>query len=193
MRRCQLEPRVGNNNWEACVTSLARESAIVKRDIHSIFIIPPSHVANFDPPLSLCLLPRPPQMFNHLNSLFDKHNHLQTGGLASSCLFFSPCGLCVACQRRNGVVLDTASISRLSHKRLMATFQVEAQRGEQDLYRCITLSSRGATVSNFGELIVRGMLDLATCRLLNTHTHTHILHPLQQVNKYTGVHTPCPA
>uniref|UniRef100_A0A3B4YDQ3 Receptor-type tyrosine-protein phosphatase U n=1 Tax=Seriola lalandi dorsalis TaxID=1841481 RepID=A0A3B4YDQ3_SERLL len=41
------------------------------------------------------------------------------------------------------------------HKRLMATFQVEAQRGEQDLYRCITLSPRGAAVSNFGELIVR--------------------------------------
>ncbi|KAF7651534.1 hypothetical protein LDENG_00109350 [Lucifuga dentata] len=58
-------------------------------------------------------------------------------------------------ERRNGVVLDSPSLSRLSHKRLMATFQVEAQRGEQDLYRCITLSPRGATVSNFGELIVR--------------------------------------
>uniref|UniRef100_A0A8C6VRF5 protein-tyrosine-phosphatase n=1 Tax=Nothobranchius furzeri TaxID=105023 RepID=A0A8C6VRF5_NOTFU len=58
-------------------------------------------------------------------------------------------------ERRNGVVLDTSLLSRLSHKRLMATFQVEAQRGEQDLYRCITLSPRGAAVSNFGELIVR--------------------------------------
>ncbi|KAJ3609020.1 hypothetical protein NHX12_023547, partial [Muraenolepis orangiensis] len=57
--------------------------------------------------------------------------------------------------RRNGVVLDTSSLSRLSHKRVTATFQVEAQRGEQDLYRCVTLSSRGAAVSNFGELIVR--------------------------------------
>ncbi|MEQ2228410.1 hypothetical protein ILYODFUR_008484, partial [Ilyodon furcidens] len=37
----------------------------------------------------------------------------------------------------------------------MATFQVEAQRGEQDHYRCVTLSPRGAAVSNFGELIVR--------------------------------------
>ena len=54
------------------------------------------------------------------------------------------------------MVLDTSLLSRLSHKRLMATFQVEAQRGEQDLYRCITLSPRGAAVSNFGELIVRG-------------------------------------
>uniref|UniRef100_A0A6Q2YCW0 protein-tyrosine-phosphatase n=1 Tax=Esox lucius TaxID=8010 RepID=A0A6Q2YCW0_ESOLU len=41
------------------------------------------------------------------------------------------------------------------HKRLMATFQVEAERGEQDLYRCITESTRGAAVSNFAELIVR--------------------------------------
>uniref|UniRef100_A0A7N8YM12 protein-tyrosine-phosphatase n=1 Tax=Mastacembelus armatus TaxID=205130 RepID=A0A7N8YM12_9TELE len=58
-------------------------------------------------------------------------------------------------ERRNGIVLDTSLLSRLSHKRLMATFQVKAQRGEQDLYRCITLSPRGAAVSNFGELIVR--------------------------------------
>uniref|UniRef100_A0A7N6BU29 protein-tyrosine-phosphatase n=1 Tax=Anabas testudineus TaxID=64144 RepID=A0A7N6BU29_ANATE len=58
-------------------------------------------------------------------------------------------------ERRNGMVLDMPMLSRLSHKRLMATFQVEAQRGEQDLYRCITLSPRGAAVSNFGELIVR--------------------------------------
>uniref|UniRef100_A0A8C5G6R1 Receptor-type tyrosine-protein phosphatase U n=1 Tax=Gouania willdenowi TaxID=441366 RepID=A0A8C5G6R1_GOUWI len=56
---------------------------------------------------------------------------------------------------RNSVVLDSPSLSRLSHKRLMASFQVEAQRGEQDLYRCITLSPRGASVSNFGQLIVR--------------------------------------
>uniref|UniRef100_A0A8C7ZDI8 protein-tyrosine-phosphatase n=1 Tax=Oryzias sinensis TaxID=183150 RepID=A0A8C7ZDI8_9TELE len=55
----------------------------------------------------------------------------------------------------DGVLLDTSLLSRLSHKRLMATFQVEAQRGEQDLYRCITQSTRGAAVSNFGELIVR--------------------------------------
>lgn len=54
------------------------------------------------------------------------------------------------------MVLDAPLLSRLSHKRLMATFQVEAQRGEQDLYRCITLSPRGAAISNFGELIVRG-------------------------------------
>uniref|UniRef100_H3CDW0 protein-tyrosine-phosphatase n=1 Tax=Tetraodon nigroviridis TaxID=99883 RepID=H3CDW0_TETNG len=57
--------------------------------------------------------------------------------------------------KRNGVLLDAPALSRLSHKRLMAAFQVEAQRGEQDLYRCVTLSPRGAAVSNFGELIVR--------------------------------------
>nr|XP_046182495.1 LOW QUALITY PROTEIN: receptor-type tyrosine-protein phosphatase U-like [Oncorhynchus gorbuscha] len=58
-------------------------------------------------------------------------------------------------ERRNGVVVAASSIQRLSHKRLMATFQVEAERGEQDLYRCITESARGAAVSNFAELIVR--------------------------------------
>uniref|UniRef100_A0A8C6TVH6 protein-tyrosine-phosphatase n=1 Tax=Neogobius melanostomus TaxID=47308 RepID=A0A8C6TVH6_9GOBI len=58
-------------------------------------------------------------------------------------------------ERRNGIVLGSPLLSRLSHKRLMATFQVEAERGEQDLYRCVTLSQRGAAVSNFGELIVR--------------------------------------
>ncbi|KAK6327612.1 hypothetical protein J4Q44_G00032570 [Coregonus suidteri] len=56
---------------------------------------------------------------------------------------------------RNGVVVAASFIQRLSHKRLMATFQVEAERGEQDLYRCITESTRGAAVSNFAELIVR--------------------------------------
>lgn len=61
-------------------------------------------------------------------------------------------------QRRSGLLLDAPALSRLSHKRLMATFQVEAQRGEQDLYRCVTLSPRGAAISNFGELIVRGRL-----------------------------------
>nr|XP_046217894.1 receptor-type tyrosine-protein phosphatase U-like isoform X8 [Oncorhynchus gorbuscha] len=58
-------------------------------------------------------------------------------------------------ERRNGVVVAASSIQRLSHKRLMATFQVAAERGEQDLYRCVTESTRGAAVSNFAELIVR--------------------------------------
>lgn len=53
-------------------------------------------------------------------------------------------------------MLDAPALAHLSHKRLMATFHVEAQRGEQDLYRCITFSPLGASISNFGELIVRG-------------------------------------
>ncbi|XP_038164883.1 receptor-type tyrosine-protein phosphatase U-like isoform X2 [Cyprinodon tularosa] len=58
-------------------------------------------------------------------------------------------------ERRNGAVLHPSLLSRLSHNRLVSTFQIEAQRGEQDLYRCIALSPRGAAVSNFGEFIVR--------------------------------------
>ncbi|KAM7372817.1 hypothetical protein PAMP_007714 [Pampus punctatissimus] len=74
---------------------------------------------------------------------------------ANCCFFFDLPAAVEVFSRRNGVLLGMPLLSRLSHKRLMATFQVEAQRGEQDLYRCITLSPRGATVSNFGELIVR--------------------------------------
>lgn len=69
------------------------------------------------------------------------------------------------------MLLDAPLLSRLSHKRLMATFQVEAQRGEQDLYRCVTLSSRGAAISNFGELIVRGKLDFGQCDKYLQHMH----------------------
>lgn len=94
------------------------------------FVIWPRHVANFRAPLP------PPH------------------GLQVKLMC-----LCVSApQRRNGLLLDAPALSRLSHKRLMAAFQVAAQRGEQDLYRCVTLSPRGAAVSNFGELIVRGKL-----------------------------------
>lgn len=82
--------------------------------------------------------------------------------------------LCPPPQRRNGLLLDTPALSRLSHKRLMAAFQVEAQRGEQDLYRCVTLSPRGASVSNFGELIVRGEL---TTRLTHQANRASSRHP----------------
>lgn len=100
------------------------------------------------------------------------------------------------------MVLDAPLLSRLSHKRLMATFQVEAQRGEQDLYRCITLSPRGAAISNFGELIVRGELDFETydkCSLIcESHQlaySSHHLHfwqlwqPLNNCGVYTHVST----
>uniref|UniRef100_A0A8C2JMW7 Receptor-type tyrosine-protein phosphatase U n=1 Tax=Cyprinus carpio TaxID=7962 RepID=A0A8C2JMW7_CYPCA len=46
--------------------------------------------------------------------------------------------------------------SSVGERRLVAWFQVGgAQRGEQDLYRCLTQSTYGAAVSNFAELIVR--------------------------------------
>uniref|UniRef100_A0A3B4E838 Receptor-type tyrosine-protein phosphatase U n=1 Tax=Pygocentrus nattereri TaxID=42514 RepID=A0A3B4E838_PYGNA len=59
--------------------------------------------------------------------------------------------------RRNGVLMTPHSLTSLvGERRLVAWFQVGgAQRGEQDLYRCITQSSYGAAVSNFAELIVR--------------------------------------
>uniref|UniRef100_A0AAR2LVX1 Protein tyrosine phosphatase receptor type Ua n=1 Tax=Pygocentrus nattereri TaxID=42514 RepID=A0AAR2LVX1_PYGNA len=60
-------------------------------------------------------------------------------------------------ERRNGVLMTPHSLTSLvGERRLVAWFQVGgAQRGEQDLYRCITQSSYGAAVSNFAELIVR--------------------------------------
>uniref|UniRef100_A0A8C1QPN4 protein-tyrosine-phosphatase n=1 Tax=Cyprinus carpio TaxID=7962 RepID=A0A8C1QPN4_CYPCA len=60
-------------------------------------------------------------------------------------------------ERRNGVLMSPYSVtSSIGERRLVAWFQVGgAQRGEQDLYRCITQSTYGAAVSNFAELIVR--------------------------------------
>ncbi|XP_016141981.1 receptor-type tyrosine-protein phosphatase U-like [Sinocyclocheilus grahami] len=60
-------------------------------------------------------------------------------------------------QRRNGVLMSPYSVtSSVGERRLVAWFQVGgAQRGEQDLYRCLTQSTYGAAVSNFAELIVR--------------------------------------
>uniref|UniRef100_A0A4W4FXT3 Receptor-type tyrosine-protein phosphatase U n=1 Tax=Electrophorus electricus TaxID=8005 RepID=A0A4W4FXT3_ELEEL len=60
-------------------------------------------------------------------------------------------------ERHNGVLMVPYSLSSLvGERRLVAWFQIGgAQRGEQDLYRCITQSSYGAAVSNFAELIVR--------------------------------------
>uniref|UniRef100_A0A673LCG9 Receptor-type tyrosine-protein phosphatase U n=1 Tax=Sinocyclocheilus rhinocerous TaxID=307959 RepID=A0A673LCG9_9TELE len=60
-------------------------------------------------------------------------------------------------ERRNGVLMSPYSVtSSVGERRLVAWFQVGgAQRGEQDLYRCLTQSTYGAAVSNFAELIVR--------------------------------------
>ncbi|XP_026096839.1 receptor-type tyrosine-protein phosphatase U isoform X2 [Carassius auratus] len=60
-------------------------------------------------------------------------------------------------ERRNGVLMSPYSVtSSVGERRLVAWFQVGgAQRGEQDLYRCLTQSTYGAAVSNFAELVVR--------------------------------------
>lgn len=60
-------------------------------------------------------------------------------------------------QRQSGEVVPAASVKHISHRRFLATFQLEAvSKAEQDLYRCVTQSARGAGVSNFAELIVKG-------------------------------------
>lgn len=54
-------------------------------------------------------------------------------------------------------MVPAASVKHISHRRFLATFQLdEVSKGEQDLYRCVTQSSRGSGVSNFAELIVKG-------------------------------------
>uniref|UniRef100_A0A8C3JDX1 protein-tyrosine-phosphatase n=1 Tax=Calidris pygmaea TaxID=425635 RepID=A0A8C3JDX1_9CHAR len=59
-------------------------------------------------------------------------------------------------QRQSGEVVPAASVKHISHRRFLATFQLdEVAKEEQDLYRCITQSSRGSGVSNFAELIVK--------------------------------------
>ncbi|CAB1333701.1 unnamed protein product [Coregonus sp. 'balchen'] len=58
--------------------------------------------------------------------------------------------------RNSGDVTSTALVKHLSHRRFVASFQVDSvQRNDQDLYRCVTQSSRGSGVSNFAELIVK--------------------------------------
>uniref|UniRef100_A0A8C9UGJ6 protein-tyrosine-phosphatase n=1 Tax=Serinus canaria TaxID=9135 RepID=A0A8C9UGJ6_SERCA len=60
-------------------------------------------------------------------------------------------------QRQSGEVVPATSVKHISHRRFLATFQLEAvSKAEQDLYRCVTQSARGAGVSNFAELIVKG-------------------------------------
>uniref|UniRef100_A0A8C3JDG2 protein-tyrosine-phosphatase n=1 Tax=Calidris pygmaea TaxID=425635 RepID=A0A8C3JDG2_9CHAR len=57
---------------------------------------------------------------------------------------------------QSGEVVPAASVKHISHRRFLATFQLdEVAKEEQDLYRCITQSSRGSGVSNFAELIVK--------------------------------------
>uniref|UniRef100_A0A8C3JC17 protein-tyrosine-phosphatase n=1 Tax=Calidris pygmaea TaxID=425635 RepID=A0A8C3JC17_9CHAR len=59
-------------------------------------------------------------------------------------------------QVSNGGGETSISTTNPTHRRFLATFQLdEVAKEEQDLYRCITQSSRGSGVSNFAELIVK--------------------------------------
>ncbi|MEQ2268697.1 hypothetical protein XENORESO_011478, partial [Xenotaenia resolanae] len=59
-------------------------------------------------------------------------------------------------ERHNGDILTAASVKHLSHRRFVVSFQLDSvQRSDQDLYRCVTQSSRGSGVSNFAELVVK--------------------------------------
>ncbi|KAJ8340882.1 hypothetical protein SKAU_G00331730 [Synaphobranchus kaupii] len=56
----------------------------------------------------------------------------------------------------SGDLSSASSVKHLSHRRFVASFQLESvTRREQDLYRCVAQSSRGSGVSNFAELIVK--------------------------------------
>lgn len=60
-------------------------------------------------------------------------------------------------QRQSGALLPAAGVRHISHRRFMATFSLVAvSREDQDLYRCVSQAPRGAGVSNFAELIVKG-------------------------------------
>lgn len=53
--------------------------------------------------------------------------------------------------------MPAAGVRHISHRRFLATFPLAAVgRAEQDLYRCVSQAPRGAGVSNFAELIVKG-------------------------------------
>uniref|UniRef100_A0A672MMY5 protein-tyrosine-phosphatase n=1 Tax=Sinocyclocheilus grahami TaxID=75366 RepID=A0A672MMY5_SINGR len=59
-------------------------------------------------------------------------------------------------ERHNGEVSSGGSVKHLGRNRFSVSFQLEdVQKPEQDLYRCVTQSSRGSGVSNFAELIVK--------------------------------------
>lgn len=53
--------------------------------------------------------------------------------------------------------MPAAGVRHISHRRFLAIFPLPAVgRSEQDLYRCVSQAPRGAGVSNFAELIVKG-------------------------------------
>uniref|UniRef100_A0AAR2JQX7 protein-tyrosine-phosphatase n=1 Tax=Pygocentrus nattereri TaxID=42514 RepID=A0AAR2JQX7_PYGNA len=56
----------------------------------------------------------------------------------------------------SGALCEQRLISHLGRNRFAVSFQLEdVQKPEQDLYRCVTQSTRGSGVSNFAELIVK--------------------------------------
>lgn len=58
--------------------------------------------------------------------------------------------------------MPAAGVRHISHRRFLATFPLAAVgREEQDLYRCVSQAPRGAGVSNFAELIVKGQRSRA--------------------------------
>uniref|UniRef100_A0A672M124 Receptor-type tyrosine-protein phosphatase U n=1 Tax=Sinocyclocheilus grahami TaxID=75366 RepID=A0A672M124_SINGR len=62
----------------------------------------------------------------------------------------------LVCLRHNGEVSSGGFVKYLGRNRFSVSFQLEdVQKPEQDLYRCVTQSSRGSGVSNFAELIVK--------------------------------------
>lgn len=72
-------------------------------------------------------------------------------------------------QRQSGVLLPAAGVRHISHRRFLATFPLTSVgRSEQDLYRCVSQAPRGAGVSNFAELIVKGqqigLVEGRSCR-----------------------------
>ncbi|XP_041089936.1 receptor-type tyrosine-protein phosphatase U isoform X2 [Polyodon spathula] len=59
-------------------------------------------------------------------------------------------------ERHNGDLTAASQVKHLSHRRFLASFQLDAVKEDgEDLYRCVTQSLRGSGVSNFAELVVK--------------------------------------
>uniref|UniRef100_A0A4W3K7Z2 Protein tyrosine phosphatase receptor type Ub n=1 Tax=Callorhinchus milii TaxID=7868 RepID=A0A4W3K7Z2_CALMI len=59
-------------------------------------------------------------------------------------------------RQSGGASIPATQVTRTSPRRVLATFQLHGVTlPDQDLYRCVTQSGRGAGVSNFAELIVK--------------------------------------
>ncbi|KAK6474569.1 receptor-type tyrosine-protein phosphatase U isoform X2 [Huso huso] len=59
-------------------------------------------------------------------------------------------------ERHNGDLIPASQVKQLSHRRFLASFQLDAVKEDgEDLYRCVTQASRGSGVSNFAELVVK--------------------------------------